>query len=141
MSELYSTIGTRIYTNLLADPQGADVIAIPCKPGNGDVAAGTVMYREASGLYSPAAAAQVTAANQLVVLKEDVATGAAPEAGTTATAEDAAAYRAGCFIDGVVKPAAGAALTAAHKAVLRGQNIVFDVKESTETFNNTVSGS
>lgn len=141
MSELYSTIGTRIYTNLLADPQGADVIAIPCKPGNGDVAAGTVMYREASGLYSPAAAAQVTAANQLVVLKEDVATGAAPEAGTTATAEDAAAYRAGCFIDGVVKLAAGAALTAAHKAVLRGQNIVFDVKESTETFNNTVSGS
>ena len=49
MSELYSTIGTRTYANLLADPQGADVIAIPCKPGNGEVAAGTVMYREASG--------------------------------------------------------------------------------------------
>ena len=71
MSELYSTIGTRTYANLLADPQGADVIAIPCKPGNGEVAAGTVMYREASGLYSPAAAANVVATNQLVVLKNN----------------------------------------------------------------------
>ena len=141
MSELYSTIGTRTYTNLLADPQGADVIAIPCKPGNGDVAAGTVMYRETTGLYSPAAAANVTADNQLVVLKEDVATGEAPEAGTTVTAEDAAAYRAGCFIDGVVKLAAGAKLTDAQKVILRGQNIVFDKKESTETFTNTVSAS
>lgn len=140
MSELYSTIGTRTYANLLADPQGADVIAIPCKPGNGEVAAGTVMYREASGLYSPAAAANVVTTNQLVVLKEDVATGDAPEAGETATAEDAAAYRAGCFIDGAVKLAGGTALTDAQKVILRGQNIVFDKKESAETFENTVTG-
>lgn len=141
MSDLYGTIGTRSYANLLADPQGADVISIPCKPGNSTVAAGTVMYREATGLYSPAASANVTAANQLVVLKEDVETGDAPESGKTATAEDAAAYRAGCFVDGAVKLAAGAALTAAHKAVLRGQGIVFDKAESVETFNNTVTGS
>lgn len=141
MSEMYSTIGSRAYSNLLADPQGADLISIPCEPGNGDVAAGTVMYRKSSGLYAPAATAQVTASNQLVVLKEDVATGAAPESGETATAEDAAAYRAGCFVDGAVKLAAGAAVTAAHKVVLRGQNIVFDVKETTGTFNNTVTGS
>ena len=140
MSSLYETIGTRTYTNLLADPQGADVIAIPCKPGNGTVAAGTVMYREASGLYSPAAAANITAANQLVVLKAAVDTGSAPGSGETATAEDAAAFRAGCFVDGTVKLAAGAALTAEHKAVLRGQNIVFDKAESTETFNNTTVG-
>lgn len=141
MSEMYSTIGSRAYSNLLADPQGADLISIPCEPGNGDVDAGTVMYRKSSGLYAPAATAQVTAANQLVVLKEDVATGEAPGAGETATAEDAAAYRAGCFVDGAVKLAEGATLTAAHKVVLRGQNIVFDVKETTGTFDNTVTGS
>ena len=141
MSEMYSTIGSRAYSNLLADPQGADLISIPCEPGNGDVAAGTVMYRKSSGLYAPAATAQVTASNQLVVRKEDVATGAAPGSGKTATAEDAAAYRAGCFVDGAVKLAAGAAVTAAHKVILRGQNIVFDVKETTGTFDNTVTGS
>lgn len=141
MSEMYSTIGSRAYSNLLADPQGADLISIPCEPGNGDVAAGTVMYRKSSGLYAPAATAQITASNQLVVLKEDVATGAAPGSGETATAEDAAAYRAGCFVDGAVKLAAGAAVTAAHKVILRGQNIVFDAKETTGTFNNTVTGS
>jgi len=140
MSELYNTIGTSNYTNLLADPQGADVIAIPCKPGNGAIGAGTVMHREATGLYSPAASADVIAANELVVLKEDVNTGDAPGAGETATAEDAAAYRAGCFINGAVKLANGAALTNAHKAVLRGQNIVFDQKESTGTFDNKVTG-
>lgn len=140
MSELYGVIGTMNYKNLLADPQGTDVISIPCKPGNGALAMGTLMYREASGLWSPAAAGSVTAANQLAVLKEDVETGAAPGSGETATAEDAAAYRAGCFIDGSVTLAAGAALTDANKAVLRGQNIVFDKQESTSTFDNKVTG-
>ena len=46
MSELYSTIGSKTYDQLLADPQGAEIISIPCKPGNGTIASGTVMYRE-----------------------------------------------------------------------------------------------
>ena len=141
MSSLYEVIGTSAYANLLADPKGADVISIPCEPGNGEVAIGTVMYRKASGLYAPAAAAQIVATNQLVVLKDATATGSAPAAGATAVAEDAAAYRAGCFIDGAVKLAAGAALTDAHKAVLRGQGIVFDKKEDVAVFDNTVTGS
>lgn len=141
MSSLYEVIGTQTYANLLADPQGADVISIPCEPGNGDVPAGTVMYRKSSGMYAPAATAQITASYQLVVLKDATATGSAPASGETAVAEDAAAYRAGCFIDGVVKLAAGAALTDAHKVVLRAQGIVFDKKEAVGTFNNTVTGS
>ena len=141
MSEIYRTEGTLNYTNLLADPQGADLISIPCEPGNGDIAMGTVMYRKSSGLYAPAATANVVNTNQLAILKVAVATGTAPASGTTVTAEDAPAYRAGCFIDGVVKLAAGAAITEAHKAVLRGQGIVFDKKESTSTFTNTVTGS
>ena len=141
MSELYSVAGTSIPDQLLADPQGADVIAIPCKPGNGAIVRGTVMYREASGLYSPAAAANVVETNMLVVLNENVDTGAAPASGDKAVAEDAAAYRAGRFIDGRVKLAGDAALTDAHKVILRKQGIVFDVKEQTATFDNTVSGS
>lgn len=140
MSELYSTIGTQEYKNLLADPQGAEVIGIPCEPGNGNVEAGTVMYRKESGMYAPAVSAQVTNSNQLVVLKEAVATGAAPEEGAKAIAENAAAYRAGIFVDGAVKLSAGAALTDAHKVILRQQNIVFDKKEGTGTFDNSVTG-
>jgi len=141
MSDLYGVIGTSNYTNLLADPQGADVFGIPCEPGNGDITVGTVMYRKSSGLWAPAASAQIVNTNQLAVLKEAVATGDAPASGETAVAEDAAAYRAGCFIDGAVTLAAGAALTEAHKVILRLQNIVFDKKESTNTFTNTVTGS
>ena len=140
MSDLYEVIGTKAYTNLLADPQGADLISIPCEPGSGAVAAGTVMYRKSSGLYAPAATAQVVATNQLVVLKEAIDAGSAPASGVTAVAVDAPAYRAGCFVDGAVKLAAGASLTEAHKVILRGQNIVFDKKEATTTFTNTVTG-
>ena len=139
--DLYSKIGEQNYTNLLADPQGADVISIPCEPGNGDVPAGTVMYRKSSGLYAPAASANVVSTNQLVVLKDAVATGTAPASGVTVTAEDAAAYRAGCFIEGAVKLASAAAVTEAHKVILRAQGIVFDRKEATTTFTNTVTGS
>lgn len=140
MSELYGVIGTRTYDQLLADPQGADVITIPCKPGNGAVKCGTIMYREATGLYSPAASEQIVNTNQLVVLNEDVDTGSAPASGTVAVAVDAAAYRAGRFADGRVKLAADVALTDAHKVILRMQNIVFDQMENTATFDNTVTG-
>ena len=141
MSELYSKIGERGYENLLADPHGADLIAIPCEPGNGDIKGGTIVYRKASGLWAPAASAQIANTNQLAVLKETVATGNAPASGETATAEDAAAYRAGRFVDGRVTLASDAALTAAHKVILRQQGIVFEEKESTSTFTNTVTGS
>ena len=141
MSELYAKIGESGYDQLLADPQGADVIAVPCEPGNGDIKRGTILYRKASGLWAPAASAQIVNTNQLAVLNEAVATGSAPASGKTVTAEDAAAYRAGCFIDGRVTLAADAAVTEAHKVILRQQGIVFDKKESTSTFTNTVTGS
>lgn len=141
MSELYSKIGEKGYSNLLADPQGADVFAIPCEPGNGSIPRGTVMYRKSSGLWAPAAAANVVNTNMLAVINEDVDTGTAPASGVTAVAEDAAAYRAGCFVDGCVKLTAGAALTDALKVILRQQGIVFDKMESTGTFDNSVTGS
>jgi hypothetical protein len=75
----------------------------------------------------------------LVVLNEDVDTGSTPGSGETVTAEDAAAYRSGRFISGRVTLASDAAITAEHKVVLRKQGIVFDTKESAETFNNEVT--
>ncbi|MFR3406196.1 MAG: hypothetical protein ACLTV6_06435 [Christensenellales bacterium] len=42
---LYETIGKSNPTYLLADPEGADAIGIPCEPGNGTAARGTVMTR------------------------------------------------------------------------------------------------
>lgn len=134
MSSLYEVIGTSAYANLLADPQGADVLAIPCEPGNGAIPAGTVMYRKSTGLYAPAADGQISTSYMLVVLKEDVDTGDTVAAG--AVAEDAGAYRAGCFIDGAVVLANKAALSEANKVVLRLMGIVFDKKESTGTFDN-----
>ena len=43
---MYEVIGTNNPEYLLADPQGADIIAIPCEPGNGMVKRGTGMYRK-----------------------------------------------------------------------------------------------
>lgn len=134
MSELYDVIGSRSYANLLADPQGADVIAIDLKPGNGVIPRGTLMYRESNGMYSPAASGQVSTSYQLVVLNEEVDTGSSIAEG--AVAEAAAAYRAGRFIDGAVKLASNGTLTAAHKVVLNLMGIVFKTKEGTGTFDN-----
>lgn len=133
MSELYAKIGEVGYKNLLADPQGADAISVPMEPKKGTIEAGTVIYRGAAGLWTAAASAQITAANQLAVLKETIDTT------TGDVAEDAIAYRAGCFISGAVTLAAGATVTEAHKAVLRGQGIVFDQKVSIGTFKNDVT--
>ena len=140
MSELYDVIGKSGYDQLLADPQGADVISIPCKPGSGSIKRGTVMYREDSGLWSPASDAEVTAEKQLAVLNEAVEAGDAPGAEETATAPEAAAYRAGRFVAGRVTLKSDAALSEANKVILRQQGIVFNVKESAGTFDNKVTG-
>lgn len=134
MSELYSVIGISENDQLLADPQGADVISVPVEPGNGDIKRGTILYRKASGLWAPAASAAVATTNMLVVLKEDVASGASVVEGSVA--EDAAVYRAGRFISGKVTLANDGTVTDAHKVVLRKQGIVFDQMDGTSTFDN-----
>ena len=140
MTELYNVIGSRGYDQLLSDPQGADVIAINCTPGKGEVKRGTVMFREATGLYAPASSAEVVSTNNLVILNEDVDTGDAAGSGEPAVAPDAAAYRAGRFVDGRVTLKEDEALTAAHKVILRMQGIVFKPTADAEEFDNSVSG-
>ena len=121
---LYETIGKSNPTYLLADPEGADAIGIPCEPGNGTVARGPVMTRKETGMYAPAESAD-----------ETVNTDADAK-----LAAEARAYRAARLIAGRATLKAGAALTAAHKLILRKQGLVFDQMESdTQTFNNEKS--
>ena len=132
---MFEVIGRNNPTYLLADPQGADKMAIPCKPGNGVIGRGTVMYRGDDGMWLPAAAAEAVDTNMLAVLDETVDTDA-----NATIAEDAAAYRAGRLIAGKVTLKDGAALTAEVLLALRKQGIVFDQMVSTETFANKVGG-
>ncbi|MEG2624076.1 MAG: hypothetical protein RSC06_14370, partial [Clostridia bacterium] len=128
---MYQTIGTKNPSYLLADPQGADVIAIPCEPGNKTVKRGTIMYRKSNGMYVPAATNDVAITNNLVVLDEEVNTDA-----SMTIAEDARAYRAGHLIAGKVTLKDDETVTAAHTVILRSQGIVLDGMESTGTFDN-----
>lgn len=137
MSNMYGVIGTSQENYLLADPQGADVIAVPVEPGNGEIKRGTLLYRAESGLYKPAGSSQITTSNYLVVLSEDVNTG--ENSATGAIAEDAASYRGGRFISGKVMYNNSGTLTEvtpAHKAVLRLMGILFDVDENAGEFAN-----
>ena len=128
---LYEVIGTNNPEYLLADPNGADLIAIPCKPGNGKINRGTVMYCGADGMWLPASSAEAVDTNMLAVLDESVDTTA-----SATVAEDARAFRAGRLIAGKVTLKDGAELTAAVQLALRKQGIVFDQMVGTGTFTN-----
>lgn len=130
---LYEVIGTNNPTYLQADPQGADIIAIPCKPGNGVVKRGTIMYRDTDGMYAPAAAADAVDTKMLVVLDETVDTSA-----NATIAEDARAYRAGRLLAGKVMLKNDATVTNTVALVLRKQGIVLNGMADNETFDNEV---
>lgn len=138
MSKLYETIGTNNPTYLLADPLNAELIAVPCEPGNGTVKRGTIMYKKESGLYAPAAAANAITSNSLVVLDETVDTTGREVTGGT-VAEDARAYRSGNLVRDKVTLASDAAVTEAVELVLRKQGIVLSPMIATSAFNNVVS--
>lgn len=133
MSKMYDVIGTSKVNYLLADPEGADVITIPCMPGNGTIARGTVMYRMDNGMYAPASASEAVATKSLVVLDEETDTSA-----DATIAENARAYRAGKLIASRVKLKSDAALTAAVTLVLRQQGIVLkQMAGEASEFNNS----
>lgn len=136
MSDLYNVIGREPDLKLLADPMGADLIAVPLTPGSGAIKRGTVLYRTSAGLFSPAASGQISTSYSLVVLNEDVDTGDSVDADSVPV--NAAAYRAGCFIDGAVKLTSNGTVTEAHKVVLRLQNIVFAKDTGAQPVDNSV---
>lgn len=136
MSELYDVIGKQEYANLLADPNGAEIISVPLEPGANTVKKGTVIYRGDKGLWAAASTTEMDGTKQLAVLNETVDTGAEK----TGTAPEAAAFRSGRFIDGAVKDKSDAVIAEAEKIELRRQGIVFLEKESTAEFENKGAG-
>ncbi len=132
---MFKTIGKWEPNYLLSDPTGAQVIAIPCAPGEKVVLRGTIMKRGDNGMYTPAAAADITNANHLVVVDEDVDVTADAN-----VAADARAYRAGRMIESKLLLSDGGKLTAAHKLVLRQQGILTDIlMEDAQEFNNSTA--
>lgn len=134
MSELYNVAGVSNPSALLADPTGAEKIAVSVKPGVGAIARGTVLYRNGS-LYEAADSAALIATNYLVVLDEAIDSPTEEK-----TAPVAAAYRAGRLIYGLVKLKDGTAVTAAQALILRNQGIVLDqMAETAPEVTNTIS--
>lgn len=131
--DMYKVIGQHKPDYLLADPQGAELIAIPLEPGNGTVKRGTIVYRKASGLFAPAAEAEAVTTNFLAVVDETVDTTL-----NATVAEDARAYRAGRLAKNKVTLAADAAVTPAVELVLRKQGIMLDVTTEAPEFNNKI---
>lgn len=131
METIFNVIGSKSYKNLLADPKGYDAIIVPVYPNASVLAAGTLLTRNSAGLWEPIASASIADNVELVVLMEDL------PINDTAIATDAAAARAGCFIDGVVKESAGNAPTAAQKLILRKQGIVFKPDSEVGAFANS----
>lgn len=137
MENLFGTVGTIDPKYLLANSVNTECIAVSMEPGHGTVVSGTVLYRKTGVLYAPAAKANVTAANNLVVLRDDIDTDA-----SSTVAAAAAAYRKGNFIAGKVLLADGSAVDNTCDVVLRAQGIVLNPmddwsKADTEA-NNTV---
>lgn len=117
---LYETIGERAYTTLLADPEGAERIAVAMKPEMGTLLPGTVICRGDDGEWVAAGTGDMTGSKSLAVLDEHADTGTLDLAGPTKVAR---AFRSGKFVRSAVN-VGGDALTAAQELVLRQQGIV-----------------
>ena len=131
MATLYRKIGENNIKNLLAHPD-AEKIAVPLLPGKGELAAGTLLYRDALGYWEPAASGQINGSYELAVLKEAIDTGLTEGA----ISEDGIVYRNGTFINGAVILAGGGTITAAHKLAMRQQGIVFGEANTDGAFDN-----
>ena len=123
MENLFGTIGQSDVKELLATGANRPV-TVSLEPGSGVIPYGTLIYRKSTGLYAVAAAAQISASYNLLVLRDDV------DISTSAgIAVAAAAYESGCFKAGKVKKSDGngdyEAVSAAEAIVLRQFGITF----------------
>lgn len=119
MQNFFNTEGSKTFNTLLADPIGAEKGAIALAPGNGDLAEGTLVVKNAtSGLYEPATALNLVAGSQAAILDAPASTGAEAEG----IAVNAPVWVKGIFLKGKVKLVSGS-LTAAMVGVLNGQGI------------------
>lgn len=123
MENLFGTIGQSDVKDLLATGNSRPV-AVNLEPGSVTLPAGALIYRKASGLYALAAAAQISASYNLLVLAND-----ADISTSAGIAIAAKAYESGCFKAGKVLKDDGnsgyEAVSAAEAIVLRQFGITF----------------
>ena len=119
MQNLFSTVGSKTFDALLADPLGAEKGSIALAPGKGALTVGTVVVKNTtSGLYEPATAVNLVAGSMAAILDAPASTGAVAEG----VAINAPVWVKGTFLKGKVKLASGS-LTAAMIGVLNSQGI------------------
>lgn len=133
MVELFQNIGASKPEYLEAG--GGKLIAVSLEPGNGTIKHGTVLYRKANSVfYAPAAAANITTDNSLVILREDTDTDA-----SATVAAAAAAYISGEMLAKFVVLSDGVTtLTAAQAHILRKQGIILSPFDELNAANNIV---
>ena len=123
MENLFGTIGQSDVKDLLATGNSRPV-AVNLEPGSVTLPAGALIYRKASGMYALAAAAQISASYNLLVLAND-----ADISTSAGIAIAAKAYESGCFKAGKVLKDDGnsgyEAVSAAEAIVLRQFGITF----------------
>ena len=123
MENLFGTIGQSDVKGLLATGNSR-AVAVSLEPGSVTLPAGALIYRKSSGLYALAAAAQISASYNLLVLADaaDISTNAG-------IAIAAKAYESGCFKAGKALKDDGnsgyEAVSAAEAIVLRQFGITF----------------
>jgi len=127
MSQMYGKIGENKPEYLLADPQDADMIAVPLKPKQGVVPRGMIAYRTATGQYAAAEEDDVTEENSLVVIDERVDTDL-----EATIAENARAFRAARLVRERVILKDADTLTREAELILRKQGLVFEPIHSAE---------
>lgn len=116
---LFETYNVGAHKDIVADTSSAVTKSLVLAPGKGDVKAGSVLYKNASGLWELAASGQLTTGNDLAVALEDAETGAvATGAGTIINA-----LFGGVVVGQNLIFASGTTLTAAIARILRGFGI------------------
>lgn len=136
MVNLYGVLGTSTPDYLEAG--NGKAIAISMEPGHGVVKHGTVLYRKAdSVMYAPAAAAQITDNNSLLILREDVDT----DASETVAAAAPAYINGEMLADYVVLSDGVTTLTAEQAHVLRKQGFVLYPLDNLNAANETADNS
>lgn len=133
---LYGNVETYTPGYLLADPHGAIRGAVPVEPDHATVKRGTVLYRKASGMWAPAAAANCVTTNQLAIADQDIDTTESEE-----ISNNVSVFFAGTFVKGKVTLASNAELTAACAVALRNEGFLIEtmVDPDNDEFDNKVA--
>ena len=123
--QLYQNLGTSPDNNLVADAEGLVRIGAIIHPGEGELDRGTILAKDASGMYKPAVSGAMTG-KMLCILDEAVDSGS----DTTGDGVSARVYERGTFIYEKVALVSGT-LSADDQVAMRTQGLFLRVLDGT----------